>query len=240
MANMLSAEQCDLFDMDPGSAGRSPPTSTGAWGTAAPGSSPPATNSAWGSKQRSSATSSNNTGGAARAWGGGGSLPRPASDGSGTRPSSTGNIRQGEQQPDTPTTNSSSNLPGGPRPTSRPGVQVQTQVQSQASFSRPRSADTLRGGPSLSGFGDSSAAALAPAPAWSGHAIAGRLGQADEPHQASRFKLTRLELETEIQLQIGMGYHRVQCQFSTCSCPLRANVWKLEEELCCTQWNTSE
>ncbi len=50
----------------------------------------------------------------------------------------------------------------------------------------------------------------------------------------------RLELETEIQLQRGMGYHRVQCQFSTFSCPLRANVWKLEEELCCTQWNTSE
>jgi hypothetical protein len=50
----------------------------------------------------------------------------------------------------------------------------------------------------------------------------------------------RLELETEIQLQRGMGYHRVQCQFSTFSCPLRENVWKLEEELCCTQWNTSE
>jgi hypothetical protein len=50
----------------------------------------------------------------------------------------------------------------------------------------------------------------------------------------------RLELETEIQLQRGMGYHRVQCQFSTFSCPLRANVWKLEEKLCCTQWNTSE
>ncbi len=158
-----------------GSAGRSPPTSTGAWGTAAPGSSPPVTNSAWGSKQGSSATSSNSTGGAAGAWGGGGSLPRLASAGSGTQPSLAGSIRQGEQQPDTPTANSSSNLPWGPRPTSGPVVQVQTQVQSQASFSRPRSADTLRGGPSLSGFGDSSAAALAPAPAWSGHATVGKL-----------------------------------------------------------------
>jgi hypothetical protein len=179
-----------------GSAGRSPPTSTGAWGTAAPGSSPPVTNSAWGSKQGSSATGSNSTGGAAGAWGGGGSLPRPASAGSGTRPSSAGSIRQGEQQPDTPTANSSSNPPWGPRPTSGPGVQVQTQVQSQASFSRPRSADTLRAGPSLSGFGDSSAAALVPAPAWSGHATGGRLGQADEPHQASRFKLTRVDFPT--------------------------------------------
>ncbi len=158
-----------------GSAGRSPPTSTGAWGTAAPGSSPPVTNSAWGSKQGSSATVSNSTGGAAGAWGGGGSLPRPASAGSGTRPSSAGSIRQGEQQPDTPTANSSSNPPWGPRPTSGPGVKVQTQVQSQASFSRPRSADTLRAGPSLSGFGDSSAAAPVPAPAWSGHATGGRL-----------------------------------------------------------------
>ncbi|CAK9868762.1 unnamed protein product [Sphagnum jensenii] len=177
-----------------GSAGRSPPTSTGAWGTAAPGSSPPVTNSAWGSKQGSSATGSNSTGGAAGAWGGGGSLPRPASAGSGTRPSSAGSIRQGEQRPDTPTANSSSNPPWGPRPTSGPGVQVQTQVQSQASFSRPRSADTLRAGPSLSGFGDSSAAALAPAPAWTGHATGGRL--ADEPHQASRFKLTRVDFPT--------------------------------------------
>ncbi|CAK9266358.1 unnamed protein product [Sphagnum jensenii] len=177
-----------------GSAGRSPPTSTGAWGTAAPGSSPPVTNSAWGSKQGSSATGSNSTGGAAGVWGGGGSLPRPASAGSGTRPSSAGSIRQGEQQPDAPTANSSSNPPWGPRPTSGPGVQVQTQVQSQASFSRPRSADTLRGGPSLSGFGDSSAAAPAPAPAWSGHATGGRL--ADEPHQASRFKLTRVDFPT--------------------------------------------
>ncbi|CAK9253704.1 unnamed protein product [Sphagnum jensenii] len=67
-----------------GSVGRSPPTSTGAWGTAAPGSSPPVTNSAWGSKQRSSTTGSNSTGGAAGAWGGGRSLPCPASAGSGT------------------------------------------------------------------------------------------------------------------------------------------------------------
>jgi len=158
-----------------GSAGRSPLTSTGAWGTATPGSSPPVTNNAWGSKQGSSATGSNSTGGAVGAWGGGGSLPHPASAGSGTRPSSVGSIRQGEQQPDTPTANSSSSPPWGPRPTSGLGVQVQTQVLSQASFSRPRSADTLRGGPSLSRFGDSSATALAPAPAWSGHATAGRL-----------------------------------------------------------------
>ncbi len=133
------------------------------------------TNSAWGSKQGSLATGNNSTGGAAGAWGGGGSLPRHALTGSGTRPSSAGSIRQGEQQPDTPIANSGSNPPWGPRPTSGPGVQVQTQVQSQASFSRPRSADTLQGGPSLSGFGDSSTAALAPAPAWSGHATVGRL-----------------------------------------------------------------
>ncbi len=57
-----------------------------------------------------------------------------------------------------------------------------------------------------------------------------------EMHMEGR---VQLELETEIQLHRGMGYHRVQCQFSTSSCPLRANVWKLEEELCCTQWNTS-
>ncbi|CAK9201857.1 unnamed protein product [Sphagnum troendelagicum] len=177
-----------------GSAGRSPPTSTGAWGTGASASSPPVSNSTWGSKQGGLTTGSNGSGGGGGAWGGAGTVPRPASAGSGTRPSSAGSIRLGQQEPDTSTANNSSNPPWGPRPTSGPGVQVQTQVQSQTSFSRPRSADTSsRAGPSLSGFGDPSAG---PAPAVGSHATGGRLGQVDEPHQASRFKLTRVDFPT--------------------------------------------
>ncbi len=156
-----------------GSAGRSPPTSTGAWGTGASASSPPVSNSTWGSKQGGLTTGSNGSGGGGGAWGGAGTAPRPASAGSGTRPSSAGSIRLGQQEPDTSTANNSSNPPWGPRPTSGPGVQVQTQVQSQTSFSRPRSADTSsRAGPSLSGFGDPSAG---PAPAVGSHATGGRL-----------------------------------------------------------------
>lgn len=142
-----------------GSAGRSPPTSSNAWGTPAQASSPPSSSGAWGPKVGAGSVGSSGVSGGAT-LGGPGNIPRPSSGGSGTRPSSGGSgtrplsaesIGQTQQSPD-----SYSSSAWGARPSSASGVLGQAQPQLAQAQARPRSADISRPNRSLSEFGDQS------------------------------------------------------------------------------------
>ncbi|XP_073389918.1 uncharacterized protein [Physcomitrium patens] len=171
-----------------GSAGRSPPTTSNAWGTIAQASSPPSGSGAWGPKVGNSGTGGGTTLGAP------GIIPRPSSGGSGGRPLSAESVGQAQQSPDSFSENTDSSGACRARPSSASGVLGQAQplvAQAQAQ-ARPRSADITRPARNLSEFGDQSAdSSPAGNPAWTGRR---RLGE--EPHQASRFQLTRTDFPT--------------------------------------------
>lgn len=148
-----------------GSAGRSPPTTSNAWGTIAQASSPPSGSGAWGPKVGNSGTGGGTTLGAP------GIIPRPSSGGSGGRPLSAESVGQAQQSPDSFSENTDSSGACRARPSSASGVLGQAQplvAQAQAQ-ARPRSADITRPARNLSEFGDQSAdSSPAGNPAWTG------------------------------------------------------------------------
>lgn len=149
-----------------GSAGRSPPTSSNAWGTPAQASSPPSSGGAWGAKAGVAAAGNSGASGGAT-LGGPGNIPRPSSGGSGTRPTSGGagtrplsaeSIGQTQQSPDAFPSNINGSSAWGARPSSASGVlgQAQPQLGQAQAQARPRSADIARPNRSLSEFGEQS------------------------------------------------------------------------------------
>lgn len=187
-----------------GSTGRSPPTSSNAWGTPAQASSPPSSGGAWGSRTGSASAGSSGVSGGA-AFSGPGNIPRPSSGGSGTRPTSGGpgarpssaeslELTQ-QSSADSFSSGGHSSSAWGARPSSASGVLGQAQPQLAPSPSRPRSADIARPSRNLSEFGEQSG----PQPS-AGHAAWGNRGPprrlGEEPHQVSRFQLTRTDFPT--------------------------------------------
>lgn len=147
-----------------GSTGRSPPTSSNAWGTPAQASSPPSSGGAWGSRTGPASSGSSGVSGGS-ALSGPGNIPRPSSGGSGPRPSSGGpgarplsaeSIDPTQLSGDSFSSSGHSSSAWGARPSSASGVLGQAQPQLAPSQSRPRSADIARPSRNLSEFGDQS------------------------------------------------------------------------------------
>ncbi|KAG0628632.1 hypothetical protein M758_1G041500 [Ceratodon purpureus] len=185
-----------------GAAGRSPPTSVNAWGTPSQASSPPSSSGAWGPKAGAAAVGSNSSISGGSTLGGPANIPRPTSGGSGTRPTSGGAgtrplsaESQAQQSPDSFSSNANSSSAWGARPSSASGVLGQAQPQLAQAQARPRSADITRPNRSLSEFGDQSGSHSPPGnAAWGNRGPPRRLGE--EPHQVSRFQLTRTDFPT--------------------------------------------
>nr|XP_024374005.1 protein MODIFIER OF SNC1 1-like [Physcomitrium patens] len=175
------------------SAGPSPPASSNAWGTPAQASSPPSCSGAWGPKVGAVSMGSSVIGGGAT-LGTPGIVPRPRSGGSGCRPMSAESVAQVQQSSDSLPGNTETSSVWIARPSSASGVlgQLQPLVAQAQAQARPRSADITRPTRNLSEIGHQPAASsLAGNAAWAGRR---RLGE--EPHQASRFQVTRTDFPT--------------------------------------------